>query len=550
MRAYFDSTDDAIFVLCDEMKFLTCNRTTEQWLGISEQQLTLHNQRTPITQLLGKDYDAAKFSAFFSNALRGESISFETRICPQQGEDRWVDINISRVDIEAGDMVIAVARDISERKKHLATIEYQSHYDALTGLPSRNSIIEFLQQHQMKLGTDAYDLVLFALDLDRFKEINEILGHQTGDQILQEISRRLQRITDTSAGEVLARLGGDEFALAIPAIDLAQARVIAQTIRQLVSQPINIESGKISLDCGIGIATLPGHTEDSGQLIQLAEAAMYTAKSEKLGVSLYNPEVSQTSTERLQLVTDLREALKLGHIRPYYQPIVNMHTDAVHVEALARWLHPQLGYVSPEAFIHLAEETGMINKLTSQILESAFMECASLLKQQTIESLSVNISAYCLSNSKLPAEVKSYLEKYRIDASTITLELTESAIMSSLSTAKSTVQALHELGLSFSIDDFGTGYSSLSKLKQMTLKELKIDKSFILDIDRNEDDAAITNASIQMAHGLGLDVVAEGIESEATWNRLKQMGCDYGQGYWISRPMPIDQLLGWRVHAA
>ncbi len=547
LRAYFDSTQDAIFVLCDEMKFLTCNKTTEHWLGRSEHELTLHNQRTPITRLLGENYDADKFSAFFNNALKGNSTSFETRINPPQGKERWIDINLSRVDIENGDMVIAVGRDISERKKHLATIEYQSHYDELTGLPNRTFIIEYLDKYQNQGNQQKkpQELVLMVLDIDRFKEVNESLGHKFGDFILQEIARRLSRVTDTASGEFAARLGGDEFAIAFPGIELSQSRITAQMIRQIISQPIIIDTRKISLDCAIGMAALPAHTNDSTRLIQLAEAAMYSTKSQKLGISIYNPEQSYSSSERLQLVTDFREALKNGGIHAHYQPIINMQTKSLHVETLARWQHPTHGYIAPDTFIPLAEETGSINRLTSKILESAMRGCATVLNEHLIESLSINISPYCLANPKLPAEIKSYLEKYTIQPGAVTLEITESAMMSNLPATQKTIEALHGLGLVFSIDDFGTGYSSLSKLKHMPLKELKIDKSFIIDIDQCENDSAITNAAIQMAHGLGLDVVAEGIENENIWNRLRQMGCDYGQGYWIAKPMPVNELLLW-----
>ncbi len=549
LRAYFDSTQDAIFVLCDEMKFLTCNKTTEHWLCLSEDELTRHNKRTPITQLLGENYDAEKFRVFFNNALKGHSISFETRINPPQGKERWVDVNLSRVDIEDGDMVIAVARDISERKKHLATIEYQSHYDELTGLPNRTFIIEYLNKYQDEnqggRGVRPQELVLLVLDLDRFKEINESLGHKFGDFILQEVARRLSRLTDDASGEFVARLGGDEFVIALPDIELSQSRITAQMIRQIITQPVITEAGKISLDCAIGIAALPTHTEDSSRLIQLAEAAMYSAKSHKLGISAYSHELSDSSSERLQLVTDLRESLKKNHIKPFYQPIIHMQTKALHVETLARWQHPQRGDIAPDVFIPLAEETGSIHKLTSKIMESALRGCAAALNKGLVESLSINISPYCLPNQRLPDEIRAYLEKYAIRPGSVMLEITESVMMSNLSAAQKTIEILHDMGMAFSIDDFGTGYSSLSKLKHMPLKELKIDKSFIIDIDQCENDSAITNAAIQMAHGLGLDVVAEGIESEEIWDRLRQMGCDYGQGYWIARPMPIDELLAW-----
>jgi len=538
LRAYFDSANDAIFVLCDEMKFLTCNKMTEQWLGVSEQQLTRHNQRTPIIRLLGRNFDEKKFSNFFQNALNGHSVSFESLIRPDQGDERWTEISLTKVDVENGDMVIAIARDISERKKHLATIEYQAHYDALTDLPNRISLIKHL--HDLKINP-----VLFILDMDRFKMINESLGQQSGDSILRETARRLKRITDDTAGEFVARFGGDMFALVIPDIDLSQARSMAQTIRQLISQPIIVETGKISLDCAIGIASSAVHSGDRNELIQFAEAAMYTAKSEKLGVNIYNPDTILTSADHLQLVTDLREALDSGDVQPFYQPIVNMHSGTIHVEALARWQHPDHGYIAADKFIYIAEESGLINRLTSKILQTAIDECSAIIDDQTIENLSINLSPYCLSNTELPAEIEAYLKRYKVRPGAITLELTESFVMSSISVTQDTIQSLHELGLAFSIDDFGTGSSSLAKLKQMTLKELKIDKTFIIDINHNENDAAITYASMQMAHGLGLEVVAEGIEDEATWLKLKQMGCDYGQGFWVAKPMPYNELVKW-----
>lgn len=549
LRAYFDSAQDSIFVLCDEMKFLTCNKMTEKWLGYSEDQLTLHNKRVPITELLGESYDADKFGAFFQAALKGESISFETFISPPLGEERWVDVSLSRVDVDSGDMVIAIVRDISDRKKHLATIEYQLHYDELTGLPNRTFIIDYLNEFHFEKDSNqiasSHGLVLLVLDIDRFKEINETLGHKFGDFILREVARRLSRLTDESSGEFVARLGGDEFAIAFPNAGLSQSRITSQMIRQIVSQPFIMEGRKISLDCAIGIAALPTHTDDSARLIQLAEAAMYTAKSQKTGVSTYNSELSGASSERLQLVMDLRESLKKSHIKPFYQPIINMQTQVLHVEVLARWLHPKHGTIAPDVFIPLAEETGSIHKLTSRIMESALRNCAKLLNQQLVESISINISPYCLANPKLPAELKSYLESFSIQAGSVTLEITESVMMSDLPATKTNIIALHELGVAFSIDDFGTGYSSLSKLKLMPLKEIKIDKTFVMDIVQNENDSAITNAAIQMAHGLGLDVVAEGIEDESVWNCLREMGCDYGQGYWIAKPMPTHELESW-----
>ncbi len=537
MRAYFDSTNDAIFVLCDEMKFLTSNKMMEKWLGISEKRLTLHNQRTPITDLLGKDFDVKKFSHFFRRALKGNPVSFEALIKPEKGDERWTEINLKKVDIENGEMVIAVARDISDRKKYLAMIDYTASFDALTGLPNRTSLQRYLQKKK--------DLVLLTIRLERIKDINESLGQKAGDYVLIEIARRLQRLTDTSVGECVSRFGGVKFALAIPSINLSDARAIAQSIRQMISQPIDVGTGKISLDCGIGIASSSVHCDEEKELIHRAEAAMFIARTEKLGVSIFNPDTILASGDHLMLVSDLRQALTTGEVLPFFQPIVDMNSGSIRVEALARWKHPELGYIAPDKFVCIAEESGLIDQLTSKILQSSIEMCADLINDGQLEGLSVNLSPYCLSNTKLPEEIETYLKRYNINPGALILELTESSVMSSISVTTNTLNALHNIGLGFSIDDFGTGYSSLAKLKQMTLTELKIDKSFIIDIETNENDEAITNASIQMAHGLGLSVVAEGIEDKATWQRLKQMSCDSGQGYWIARPMPVDALHEW-----
>ncbi len=538
LRAYFDSANDAIFVLCDEMKIIACNKMTEQWLGVTEQQLTLHKQRIQITQLLGKNYDAKIFSTFFQNALSGQPVSFESKIKPDRGDERWTEINLTKVDIENGNMVIAVARDISERKSHLSTVKYLAQHDALTGLPNRISLVNYL--HELE-----GNIVLFILDLDRFRLINESLGQQSGDLILRDIARRLQRMANDTEGEFVARYGGDQFALVVSDIDLSAALSKAETIRQQILQPVNFKSGKISLDCSIGIASSTVHSDDRDELIKLAVAAMYTAKSEKLGTKIYNPDTLLESSDHLHLVTDLRVALESGDVRPFYQPIVNMQSGAIRVEALARWQHPDHGFIPPDKFIYIAEEIGLINRLTTQILRTAIRECSEIIHSQSIENLSINLSPYCLSNEKLSAEIDTYLKQYGVKPGAVTLEVTESLLMSSISVSQNTIQSLHELGLTFSIDDFGTGYSSLAKLKQMPLKEIKIDKTFILDVNKNEDDAAITYASIQMAHGLGLEAVAEGIEDEATWLKLKEMGCDYGQGFWIAKPAPYDELLEW-----
>jgi len=546
LRAYFDSANDAIFVLCDEMKFLTCNKMTQQWLGLSEDTLTQHNRRIPITDLLGNPDSVDFFSHSFNKALNNEEVVIETRINPRNCKERWIELSMKRVDIENGDMVIVVARDISQRKKNIATIKHKTNYDQLTNLPNRDYLTKLVLTDKTAQDNKTESLTLISIDLDRFKEINESLGRQSGDIILRTIAQRLNKIIDRTSNELLARLEGDEFTFILPNPENDRANNIAAKIKNVISEPIDIGSNRISLDCGIGIANYPEHTRDKNQLIQYAESAMYAAKANKQGICFYNHDTNKTTTERLQLITDLRDALANDQITPNYQPIISMNkSDEIRVEALARWNHGSEGFISPEVFIPLAEEIGVINLLTSNIINRSIEECSSLLEQGLIQTLCINISAYYMNNPEVIDEIKQLLERYSIPAEQIVFEITESSMMANLAITEKIINELNQLGIKFSIDDFGTGYSSLYKLKELPLSELKIDKSFILGITDNENDAAIATASIQMAHALDLKVVAEGIEKKSSWDVLKMMGCDYGQGFWMGEAMPINELINW-----
>ena len=546
LRAYFDSANDGIFVLCDEMKFISCNKKIQSWLGLSEDQLTLHNQRIPITELLGNTHATELFNIYFPRALMGKDTCFEAHLQPEKGDERWVEISMTRVNIENGDMAIAIARDISERKKDLATIKYQTYYDELTDLPNWKYLNRELATMSSAKITIPEQVSLITIDLDRFKQVNETLGQDIGDHILQEIANRLSRIADTTSKELLARLVGDKFALLLPDTKINKARAIAETIKSVISKPIDIQSNNISLSCSVGIASYPEHTADITNLINLAEAAMHSAKTYKLGIGIYDKSHFHTSSEHLHMISDLREAIQKNQITTFYQPIIHMHDpEDIRVEALARWNHKSHGYVSPETFILLAEETDLINALTSQIMEQSISECEKLIHSHKIDSISINLSPYCLGNQYLDKEIKQLLNKHKIDAEKIMLEMTESAIMSDIAIALNNIEVLDNIGLKMAVDDFGTGHSSLYKLKQLPLSELKIDRLFISDITTNKDDLAITKATIQMSHSLGLEVVAEGIESRETFEIVKQLDCDYAQGFWISKPLPIDELIAW-----
>ena len=546
LRAFFDSTNDAIFVLCDEMKFITCNKMTQKWLGYTEDELTQHNKRRPITELFGNPNAIKYFASFFDRTLNNEDTIFETMINPENGNQRWIEVSMKRVDIEAGDMIIAVARDITERKKNIATIEYKTNYDQLTNLPNRRYLLNSLLSKSSPLSTSQNGITLLSIDIDRFKEINVSLGQEVGDSVLQKTALRLNKIIDHAENELLVRLEGDEFIIMLPNTDTEKAHDIAAMIKQLISKPLSINSNIIIIDCSIGIANYPQHTSDKSKLIEYVESAMYYAKANNLGIDIYNPEIQKKSSDRLQLITDLRKALYNNQITPYYQPIININKpNEIRVETLARWKHKTQGFISPDIFIQLAEEVGIINDLTSKIINYSITECSDLLNKNIITKLSINISAYCMTNTDIIDELITALAKSKVSAKSIVLEITESAMMSSLEITNTIIKKLYQSGITFAIDDFGTGHSSLAKLKQLPLSELKIDKSFVLDITTNANDAAIAKASIEMAHALDLEVVAEGIENEESWNILKTMGCDYAQGFWMARPMTYKNLGIW-----
>ncbi|MCU7800882.1 MAG: diguanylate cyclase [gamma proteobacterium symbiont of Lucinoma myriamae] len=409
LRAFFDSANDAIFVLCDEMKFISCNKMTQEWLGYSEKELTQHNKRIPITELLGNPDSVDFYTSSFQQALNNEDVFFETLINPIHGKQRWVEMNMKRVDIESGDMIItiAIARDITQRKKELETIEYKTNYDHLTNLPNRNYLTKTILADKNLTKNKNSPLSILCIDINRFKEINKSLGKENGDRVLQEISLRLNRIVDYSTNESLVRIDGDEFILVLPDVELNQAIDIAGKIKHLIAAPLSIDKNKIKIDCNIGIANLPIHTQDIIKLLHYAESAMYTIKEKKQGIGVFDSSMHKLAIEKLQLISDLRDAIENDEIMAYYQPIINMNQPHdICIETLARWNHPSQGFISPEIFISYAEEVGIINKLTLNIITKSLTECVALLSTNVIQSISFNISPLCLCSTETINDIK------------------------------------------------------------------------------------------------------------------------------------------------
>ncbi|MBP8272005.1 MAG: EAL domain-containing protein [Sphaerotilus sp.] len=426
------------------------------------------------------------------------------------------------------------------------TIGRLAYWDTLTGLPNRAQFVDALRG---RLQADAAGMVapvaVMMLDLDRFKHVNDVLGHQLGDRLLCEVAQRLAGCC-RGAEMVLARLSGDEFGLLLPSQSVEHAREVARALLAVLDLPMRLDDHTIDLSASLGLAFAPEHAADPETLLGLVEVAMYAAKRRQLGVLVYDTSMDTRSSASLSLLSELRQAIDQQELRLFVQPKVDLKTGRVlGGEALVRWLHPQRGLVPPMQFIPFAEQTGFIRQITIWMLEAGVQTLQDWQDAGLVMKLSINLSTRDLLDPELTDRVRQLLDRHRVSAARLCLEITESAIMDDPTRALQTLQKLHELGVHLSIDDFGTGYSSLAYLKRLPVDELKIDRSFVTNMERDLDDARIVQSTIGLAHNLGLTVVAEGVETDKAWALLARLGCDEGQGYGIGRPMPSDEFRAW-----
>ncbi len=425
-------------------------------------------------------------------------------------------------------------------------LEIQATHDELTGLPNRSFLQRRLEQEAHIARESNIPAALLLLDLDRFKEVNDTLGHTVGDLLLQKIGQRLQN--QLRPTDLIARLGGDEFAIVLPATDAAGAIYAARTLLGALDAPTLVDDHAFSIGGSIGIALTPEHGDDVTTLLRCADVAMYVAKRSQSGLAEYTPEVDKHSPRKLALMSELRQAIADDGLLIHYQPKVSFSLGRmVGVEALVRWPHPVLGLIPPDDFIPLAERTGLIGPLTRWVLERAVHQCRDWEQVGLHMNVAVNLSTHTLYDPQLLSTVTDLLQKYEVAPSQLTLEITESMLMEEPERAHVVLADLRALGLSISIDDFGTGYSSLVYLKRLTIDEVKIDKAFVfgLGVDADPADAAIVRAVVAMARPLQCEVVAEGVETVEAWTFLQELGCDLAQGYYFSRPLPATALEQW-----
>ena len=430
---------------------------------------------------------------------------------------------------------------VKNRQKEL---EHQTLHDDLTKLPNRVMLKDRLDYHLTLNERNKQKLALFILDLNQFKEVNDTLGHHVGDQLLIQVGERFTKLLRDR--DTIARLGGDEFAILLPNTNAIQAINVAEKINEAIETTFIIDDYKLHIGVSIGIAIYPQDGEDLHTLMQHADVAMYVAKRNKRNYSHYDPKEDENSITRLSLVNDLRKALANDELNLYFQPKISLEKNQVSgAEALLRWNHPEFGFVNPEQIVLLAEQVGLINELTEWIVDKAIMQCSSCHQAGYPISMAINLSVQNLRNHKICAKVKECLQKYQINSEHIILEITESAMMHNPERSLGVLNAFSDMGVHLSIDDFGTGFSSLAYIKKFPVDELKIDKSFIMELDKNKSDDVIVRSTIELGHNLGLRIVAEGVEHLSIYESLQALGCDTAQGYYMSKPLEEKAFLQW-----
>jgi len=437
-------------------------------------------------------------------------------------------------------------RDIAAQQTEVRRLAY---WDRLTGLPNRERFREAVVLAIARSTGGAvppHPLAVLTLDLDRFKHVNDVLGYSFGDRLLQAVAERLRQQVP-SPDNMVARLGGNEFAVLLRGADAATAHATALRITQSFEEPLAFEDQTVDLSAGIGIACWPGDADDADTLLSRSEIAMYAAKRRLSGAQQYDASFDSASAQTLSLLSELRHAVEHHELRLYLQPKVPLHGQPGRAaEALVRWQHPQRGLVPPMQFIPFAEQTGFVRQLTLWMFEEVARLLADPRTQGLALRVSVNLSTRDLLDPELSTRLADILVRHGVPASAFCLEITESAIMDDPQRAEAMLNRLSEQGFKLSIDDFGTGYSSLAYLKRLPVHELKIDKSFVMGMETGEDDAMIVRSTIDLAHNLGLTVVAEGVETAAILERLRTLACDEAQGYHIARPLPVDDFLAWQ----
>lgn len=537
MRSVVESSSEAIMTVSDDLVIELANPAAEAIFEAEGKGLA----GRPLEQLFPKFRGTGKLEAWLAQSRR----SFEFDGCRLDGTTFPAEATVDAMSVDGSKHYVVVARDVTERHAQQKLMEYLALHDNLTGLPNRTLLMDRLDHAISASRRDGRPLALLLLDLDRFKEINDTLGHAVGDSLLTEVGQLLSgplRESDT-----VARLGGDEFAVLLPSVSgLEHARDIAERVAGVLARPFPVEGITVEVGVSIGVALYPEHGADASELMRGADVAMYVAKRDHMTVSIYDVEKDHHSVRNLSMSAELRQAMDQDELALFYQPQIDVASGRlVGAEALLRWDHPRHGMVSPDEFVSLAEQTGLIRPLTRWVIGKALKQLSVWRDSGLNIGLSVNLSPRNLHEEGLATSIAELMKKRGLPPELITLEITEDAIMTDPERALAAIRLLKESGVRLAIDDFGTGYSSLAYLKALPVDELKIDKSFVMHMSDDKNDEVIVRSTIDLAHNLGLSVVAEGVESELHLQTLRGLGCDVGQGFHFGRPLRIEEFHQW-----
>lgn len=487
------------------------------------------------------------YDHLWKTILSGEVWQGEITNRRKDGRFYTEEMTITPVKDERGGIshFIAIKQDVTPRKKAEETVQHMAFYDPLTDLPNRNRLIDCLRRAIQAEDRGDHPIGLMLIDLDRFKEVNETLGHRRGDTLLKELGLRLQ--SALFEPDVVAHLGADLFAVLLPKLAEAEdIHFVIEKVQKLLLAPFSIDGLPVAVEASIGVASYPEHARTSEELLRRADIAMHAAKESGSGHALYDPTLDKHHPQRLVLMAELRQAIEQNHLLLHYQPKIRIRDKkTVGAEALVRWNHPQRGMIPPDEFIGPAERTGLIHPMTYWLLRTAIQQCREWRQAGLDVVVSANLSARNLLDPKLPGTVVELLRNGEVEPEFIRFEITESAIMTDPAHAQKMLFKLRDIGIRFSIDDFGIGYSSLKYLQKLPVDQIKVDKSFVMHMTQNTGDAQIVRSTIDLAHNLGLSVVAEGVESENILNRLDEMNCDLAQGYFFTKPLSGEALIRW-----
>ena len=540
-RAIFDEAAIGIFRVDLDGQIVETNPALQEMLGYDATELramTLGDLSAPEDAVT----DAERFRELLDG--RRDHHCVEKRYHRRDGASLWGNVTLSVVRRADGrpQFCIGMIENVTERKAQSAALERQALFDVLTELPNRTLLYDRLKAAIATTQRERQPFALLIMDLDGFKEVNDTFGHFCGDVLLQQVGRRVRGTLRES--DTVARLGGDEFALLLR--KGSDAILVAGKILKALEQPFAVEGQMLNVGASIGIVYCPEHGLDADALMRRADVAMYVAKRTNGGYAVYTADQDQHSPGQLALTGELRHGIEQNELVLHYQPKVLLRSGRVEdVETLVRWQHPRAGLVLPDRFIRLTEQTGLIRPLTEWVLNAALQQCDEWRRAGRDLRIAVNLSARNLQDPRLPEVVAGLLRTWSVDPARLELEITESAIMANPEHALESLSRLSEMGVRLSIDDFGTGYSSLAYIKRFPVDEIKIDKAFVMDMAVNENDAAIVRSIVDLAHNLGMSVVAEGVENRETWDLLAEMGCDLAQGFYLSRALPEPELIQW-----